>query len=1026
MATEPRTHIDYTVGWVCALPKEFIAAEAMLDETHQDLPRQRNDHNSYTLGRVGVHNVVVACLPKGEIGNNNAATVAARMTSTFPSIKFGLMVGIGGGVPKSVRLGDVVVSTPTDEFGGVVQWDFGKAQQEGLFKRTGALNRPPTELLSALTKIEKEHTMKGSKIPQYLKDLETNWPRLVPKYTRSKSLKDVLFKADCKHIENINTGENEEKYDDSDDDEEEEYDDEGGENCIHCDQTKIIRRKPRDMRVHYGLIASGNQVIKDALFRDEINKKLGGKVLCFEMEAAGLMNDFPCLVIRGICDYADAHKNKNWQEHAAAVAAAFAKELLLLVPAQEVEQMPTIKQLESRLEGVSNTVNEIRFHQQDHQRHQEHQTIIDWLTPVNYATQQNDFIAQRQQGTGEWVLKSSEFQHWLEQTNQTLFCPGIPGAGKTIITSIVVHHLHDQFQNNPSVGIAYLYCNFKQQDEQRPVDLIINLLKQLVLGQSTIPEAVRGLYNRHKPKQTRPSLNEIRNTLHQVAALYSRTFVVLDALDECQAAPDGRDMLIREIFDFQANTKANLFATSRLIQEIEAKFQRAVRLEIRANDTDVQRYLHDKLQNCPSLISQNNSLQEEIQKKITKAVDGMFLLARLYVDSLACKTTAKAIKGALQELESTSEATSDEKRSKALDNAYEQVMQRIQGQVQEHQVLAKQVLSWVSCAKRRLTSAELQHAIGVEENTSEFDRDNIADIGLIVSVCAGLVIVDKESDIIRLAHYTTQEYFERTWEHWFPNAHIDMTKVCATYLSFEVFKEGYCPTEDALTERLQSYILYSYASANWGYHAGKFSIEGERLIMNLLEDTAKVSACSQAMSYKESGWFDFVTETGMTGLHLAAHFGLWRPASILLEKNVNVESRDKSGQTPLSLAAIKGQGAVVKLLLEKNANIECQIDGGWTPLLFAAWSGHEAVVKLLLEKNANIESQDEDGWTPLLFAAWSGHEAVVKLLLEKNANIESQNKYSQTPLLVAASEGHEAVVRLLLGKNANIESQNSS
>lgn len=343
MATKPRTHIDYTVGWVCALPKELIAAAAMLDETHQDLPRQPNDHNSYTLGRVGVHNVVVACLPKGEIGNHNAATVAARMTSTFPSIKFGLLVGIGGGVPKSVRLGDVVVSTPTDEFGGVVQWDFGKAQQERAFKRTGALNHPPTELLSALTKIEKEHTMKGSKIPQYLKDLETNWPRLAPKYTRSELLKDVLFKADCKHIENDNTEESQEKYDYEEEDEEEEEEEEKERNhCIRCDQTKTVRRKPRDMRVHYGLIASGNMVVKDAPLRDEINKTLGGKVLCFEMEAAGLMNGFPCLVIRGICDYADAHKNKNWQEHAAAVAAAFAKELLLLVPAQEVEQMPTI------------------------------------------------------------------------------------------------------------------------------------------------------------------------------------------------------------------------------------------------------------------------------------------------------------------------------------------------------------------------------------------------------------------------------------------------------------------------------------------------------------------------------------------------------------------------------------------------------------------------------------------------------------------------------------------------------------
>jgi nucleoside phosphorylase len=338
MTTESWTHSDYTVGWVCALPKELIAAEAMLNETHQDLPRQPNDHNAYTLGRVGIHNVVIACLPKGGIGNNNAATVATRMTSTFPSIKFGLMVGIGGGVPKSVRLSNIVVSTPTDEFGRVMQWDFGKTQEGSIFKRIGALNHPPTELLTALTKLEKEHTMKGSKIPHYLEELKKDWPRLVPKYTRSTSLKDMLFRADYSHVQkpnvcDISTSNNAV----------EEREEEPGNQCINCDQTKIIRRKPQDMCVHYGLIASSNQMIKNAAFRDEVNARLGSKVLCFEMEAAGLMNEFPCIVIQGICDYADSHKNKDWQEHTAAVAAAFAKELLLLVPAREVEQMPAIK-----------------------------------------------------------------------------------------------------------------------------------------------------------------------------------------------------------------------------------------------------------------------------------------------------------------------------------------------------------------------------------------------------------------------------------------------------------------------------------------------------------------------------------------------------------------------------------------------------------------------------------------------------------------------------------------------------------
>jgi len=318
MTSGPLTHNDYTVGWVCALPKEQTAATAMLDQRHADLPKPPNDPNTYTLGSVGKHNVVIACLPKGKVGTNSAATVAAGMISTFPSIKFGLMVGIGGGVPPKVRLGDVVVSTPVGQFPGVVQWDFGKAKQGGNFERTGSLNDPPSALLTALTKLETEHELNGSQIPEYLDELKQKWPRLAPRYLRSDSLEDVLFKADYGHVSE-STG------------------DEEGENCRFCDRTQVIKRKPSDMRVHYGLIASGNQVIKDATFRDKLNKGLGGNVLSVEMEAAGLMNNFPCIVIRGICDYADSHKNKEWQEYAAAVAAAFAKELLEYVQPSDVD-----------------------------------------------------------------------------------------------------------------------------------------------------------------------------------------------------------------------------------------------------------------------------------------------------------------------------------------------------------------------------------------------------------------------------------------------------------------------------------------------------------------------------------------------------------------------------------------------------------------------------------------------------------------------------------------------------------------
>lgn len=141
--------------------------------------------------------------------------------------------------------------------------------------------------------------------------------------------------------------------------------------------------------------------------------------------------------------------------------------------------------------------------QDNRERYEEHGAILDWLTLVDYATQQNDFISRRQEGTGQWLLDSDEFQRWLNQNGQTLFCPGIPGAGKTIITSIVVEHL---WEIGATTGVAYLYCNFRRQHEQKPEDLLASLLKQLVQQQASTPESVKSIYDSHKNKRTRPSL----------------------------------------------------------------------------------------------------------------------------------------------------------------------------------------------------------------------------------------------------------------------------------------------------------------------------------------------------------------------------------------------------------------------------------------------------------------------------------------------------------------------------------------
>ena len=355
--------------------------------------------------------------------------------------------------------------------------------------------------------------------------------------------------------------------------------------------------------------------------------------------------------------------------------------------------------------------------------------------------------------------------------------------------------------------------------------------------------------------------------------------------------------------------------------------------------------------------------------------------------------------------------------------AYDEAMEkRVKGQKQRFADLALRTLSWITFSKRPLTTSELRYALAVTDGASTLNLRNLTHIDLITSVCAGLVTVDEESGIIRLVHYTTQEYFDQTWTTWFPDGQTDIAKTCVTYLSFSAFETGISYTVEDLEARLQSNILYDYASRNWGHHARGSLIEGGKLISDFLESAFKVFASSEAMIYHIYGYRGRWTR----GIQLAAYFGLRESVSTLLDKNANVESKDMEHRTPLSWAAENGHEAVVKLLLDKNADVESKDDRyGQTPLSWAAENGHEAVVKLLLDKNADVESKDDEyGRTPLSWAAEKGHKGVVKLLLDKNSDVESKDdSYGQTPLSWAARKGHEAVVELLLDKKADVKSK---
>ncbi|RJE21197.1 Phosphorylase superfamily [Aspergillus sclerotialis] len=658
-----------------------------------------------------------------------------------------------------------------------------------------------------------------------------------------------------------------------------------------------------------------------------------------------------------------------------------------------------------------------------HQVDQEHQEILDWLSSTTYAEQQSDYESRRQPETGQWLLESPEFRAWIETPKQTLFCPGIPGAGKTILTSIVVEDLCTRYGTNSDVAIAYLYFNFKRCEEQNLEKLLATLLRQLTQGHPSFSDSVKHLYNRHRISGTRPSVREIISALHSVSSNFSRLFIVIDALDECQASDGSRNRFLDEVFSLQAKLNLNILATSRFIPEILSRFEGNPTREIYASRQDVTRYLQANVARLPSFVSRNPELQEDIITEITKAVDGMFLLAQLYLDSLMGKRSPKAIRFTLAKF-SRGLKTYDS----PYDAAYNEAMERIQGQLPDQKVVAEEVLLWITCAKRQLNTTELRNALAVEVGESKFDEENLPDLADMVSLCAGLVTIDEHSDVVRLVHHTTQTYFERTWTHWFPNAHSLIANKCVTYLSFDSFDAGSCSNDAEFEARLYQYPLYSYAAQSWGYHCRAQAMD-EELVMQFLNDMPKLDACAQAiLAEKRFGHVQYSQQVPkqVTGFHLAAYFGLEHEMCLLLGHSNQAETRDTYGRTPLSWAARDGHLAIVQLLLKYGGDPDSRDRNGQTPLSLAASKGHREVALLLLENGVDQDSKDQEGRTPLSWAASNGHEAIVQILVERDADSDSTNIYGQTPLLWASLYGMEGVVRLLLeyGVDPNSKEKN--
>ena len=355
---------------------------------------------------------------------------------------------------------------------------------------------------------------------------------------------------------------------------------------------------------------------------------------------------------------------------------------------------------------------------------------------------------------------------------------------------------------------------------------------------------------------------------------------------------------------------------------------------------------------------------------------------------------------------------------------------RITGQLPEDSILAKNVLTWITYARLPLTTAELCHALAVHPGQENLDPDNVPDAEDLVSVCAGLVAVDEESNIIRLVHYTAQEYFERMIDEWNPRAQLDLASTCLTYLSFSTFKSGSCPTDETFEQRLMEYTFLEYAARFWGYHTRTVQQEVCNLACLFLQNEGTVSCAAQAMSspwYYDFGYSQHYPKN-MTSFHLTAHFGLLHILEeLLLQPETDVvtlaDMKNADGDTPLNLASACGHDNVVKALLNKGFDANAPNGRYGCALQAASFTGREHIVELLINNSADINTQAGYFGNALQAASFAGHKQVVKLLIDRSANVNAQAGHFGNALQAASAKGYEQIVQLLIDKGANVNAQ---
>ncbi|KAF1846370.1 ankyrin [Cucurbitaria berberidis CBS 394.84] len=1020
---------DYTVGWVCALPVELAAAQEMLDEEHDDLGREYNDNNEnvYALGSIAGHNVVIACLPAGRVGNNPAAAVATQMRATFKGIRFGLMVGIGAGVPTpeaDIRLGDVVVSQPYQTFAGVVQYDFGKTTPSG-FERTGSLNSPPQILLAAVARV-RAHELRGKRrFLEYASKLER-----IPKFQRSKTGPDILFEAGYNH--------------------------EGGPTCELCNPNRQKARAQRESEenvvVHYGTIASGNQVMRDAAERDRVSAELGG-VLCFEMEAAGLMNSFQCLVIRGICDYADSHKNKKWQPYAAGIAAAYAKELLSVLPAAEVadtspvdEAMsgvsehdfeycanPSAKRrkidasngFETEFTSTSGSQTKLVARRMyckvpsDMKKLGSDATVSAQLSDQEQEQEYRHDDIHTAKDTCDWLLQHPHFRVWLKSTQRVLWIKGNPGAGKSVLMKYAVRKMHE----NQSGELILSFFVHGQ-------DYLAQLTTKFEEREKRF-----GGYMADRWKWTTKELQDFLTTVLTKGTQSCPVIVFIDAIDECgEVAAKSLLAYFKEVAK-QAKAEGARFKvclSSRHYPILGLETIPAINVEDE-NGKDVQWYTRKRLEDI-QLKGKRQQIEDEILLKARGGFQWVFLVTEKIIGRNLAGIRADKL---LDELTVCPETLSE---------LYAALLSSV---TKTEKLQMTKLFQWVLFAERPLSTQELREALAADADMSCTSISQLRDHESwsesldgferhVKHISRGLVQFqtrevyeqyepneedpDREAQLIHqsVADYLFDKFlYDMADNQHAPQSpagagHFQISRSCLRYLTLRELLEAARLPRGTVSSQ---FPLAPYATRYLFDHIRK--VEKERILqpdlltiiqwtpqsrtMQQLADLLRVLDPDSA--HTPLGW----PFCGATAFHVLAAFGSNSACDgYLNESDETIDGKDSDMNTPLHIAIREGCQDIALTLLDQS--IVWQSQHGDNSINEGKCKRHKE------SRLVDIEAENNDGDTALTIALSMKADKVLSKLIEAGADLKYMGR-EMALVAYAISNRNMRLLARLIGKN---------